>query len=122
MNFSLDQLLVFAARAGNQAAAEELLAKGASPNYLDPVHGSAAMEAVRHGNADMLNLLLQAGLTARSPAALDQGGLLEGALHHHQPHIAVLLAGHGFGLLPHARSIYRDRLQKALATRAQVEQ
>lgn len=84
MTFSLDQLLIFAVRAGNLTVAKERLAQGASPNYLDPVHGSAAMEAVRRGDAEMLGLLLQAGLTSNGPAALDQGGLMEGALHHNQ--------------------------------------
>jgi len=121
MTFSLDQLLIFAVRAGNLTVAKERLAQGASPNYLDPVHGSAAMEAVRRGDAEMLGLLLQAGLTSNGPAALDQGGLMEGALHHNQTHIAILLLHRGFQLLPHARPIYKERLQNVLAARAKVE-
>jgi hypothetical protein len=121
MSFLLDQLLIFAVRAGNRPLAQERLARGANPNYLDSQHGSAAMEAVRRGDADMLSLLLDAGLTSDGPAALDPGGLIEGALHHQHEHIAVLLADRGFRLLPHARSIYRERFQKALRERTGVE-
>ena len=119
MSFSLDQLLIFAARAGNRAVAEERLAQGADPNYLDPLHGSAAMEAARRGDVGMLGLLLNGGLTPGGTAA--SGGLVEGALYHQQPHIAVLLVHRGFHLLPHARSIYRERLERALAERTRVE-
>lgn len=121
MSFSLDQLLIFAARAGNRALAEKRLVEGANPNFLDPLHGSAAMEAVRRGDAEMLNLLLEAGLRPNGTAALDHCGLIEGALHHQREEIAVLLVHRGFHLQPHARSIYRERLHSVLAERARVE-
>jgi ankyrin repeat protein len=121
MSFSPDQLLIFAARAGNRSLAQDRLAGGANPNYLDPLHGSAAMAAIRRGDADMLGLLLDAGLKPDGPAALDPGGLIEAAFHHQHEHMAVLLADRGFRLLPHARSIYRERLQSVRAERATVE-
>ena len=121
MSFSLDQLLIFAANAGNRALAEDRLAQGADPNYLDSRHGSAAMAAVRRGDSRILTLLLDAGLEPDRPAALGLGGLIEGALHYQQQDIAALLTHRGFRLLPHARFIYRERLRIALAEHARVE-
>ena len=121
MSFSLDQLLFFAARAGNCALAAERLTQGANPNYVDSVHGSAAREAVRRGDAEMLSVLLDAGLAPDSPASLDGNGLVENALYHRQENIAVLLTDRGFRLRPHARPVYRDRLQSLLADRSRVE-
>jgi hypothetical protein len=63
----------------------------------------------------MLSRLLNQGLSPSSPAAAGQGGLIEAALRYNHEEIAMLLAEHGFRLLPHARSIYRGRLASVFA-------
>lgn len=109
----MNQLLIFAARAGNYALVKERLAQGADPNYFDPFHGSAAMEASCRGDFDVLNLLLECGLNPGGQAAVASEGIIEGALRYQHEEIAVLLIERGFRLMPHARSIYREQLQKA---------
>src|SRR5213595_892997 len=103
MSFTLNQVLIFAARAGNYALLEERLVGGADPNYFDPSHGSAAMESVRRGDSRMLRMLLDQGLRPSSPAAARQGGLIEAALRYDHEEIAIFLAEHAFRLLPHAQ-------------------
>jgi len=123
VSFTPNQLLIFAARAGNYALAEERLAGGADPNYFDSSHGSAALESVRRGDARMLGILLDSGLSPSSPAAAEYGGLIEAALRYENDEIAILLAEHGFRLVPHTRSIFSARLARAFANRKRkVEQ
>jgi ankyrin repeat protein len=69
MGFTIDQLLVFAARAGNFDLAEERLARGADPNYCDPDGVSAAMEAARQGDRRVMSLLLAKSPSPFGPAA-----------------------------------------------------
>lgn len=121
MSFTPDQLLIFAARAGNHALAEERLTGGANPNSSDTSHGSAAMESIRRGDVQMLSLLLEGGLSPDGAAAVEHGGLIETALRHQQEEIAVLLTERGFRLQPHARSVYRERLENVFARRKKVE-
>jgi hypothetical protein len=122
MSFTIDQLLIFAVRAGNQSLAAELISLGADPNYFDPSHGSAAMACISRGDIYMLSLLLEHGLTPTGAAALGYGGLVEAALHHHHTEIAVLLADRGFHLVPHSLAIYREQLENAFSQRKKVEQ
>jgi len=113
MAFSVDQLLIFAARAGNCTLIEERLRLGADPNYYDAEHGSAAAQAVARNDIPTLTLLLQAGLCPNDSLAADSG-LMEHALRSESREAAVLLVEHGFWLLPHSRSIREDRLQQIL--------
>ena len=122
MKFTLDQLLIFAARAGNHTLAEERLSGGADPNVSDASHGSAATESIRRGDIQMLSLLLEGGLNPDGAAAVEGGGLIETALRHQKEEIALLLAERGFRLQPHARSVYRERLDQVFARRKKVEQ
>ena len=70
----------------------------------------------------MLSLLLERGLTASGAAARADDGLLEAALYHQHEETAIKFADHGFRLLPHSRSIHRERLQSAFARRKALTQ
>ena len=70
----------------------------------------------------MLSLLLEHGLIPSGAAAVAGAGLIEVALRHQHAEIAVFLADHGFRLLDHARSIYRERLEKAFVRRGKLQQ
>ena len=62
MSFTPDQLVIFAARAGNVSLLEERVRAGGDINHVDAQHGSALAEAIRKGNLDVLDWLIANGV------------------------------------------------------------
>ena len=110
---SLNELLIFAARAGNAALVSERIEAGADPNYRDERHGSALLEAVRGGHGALVQALLTHG--ADPNRAVWRGdGPLELALHYgHDDLVAVLLQAQT-RLRPHSTATYRQLLAESL--------
>ena len=63
---SLDQRLVLDAIVGDSRRALKHLESGASPLYMDPMHGSALIQAVRRHHAAMVAVLIDHGADANA--------------------------------------------------------
>jgi hypothetical protein len=63
---TLDQQLVYDAFVGDSSRAARHLAQGASPLYMDPIHGSALIQAVRRGSVPMTSMLINHGADANA--------------------------------------------------------
>ncbi len=114
MSFTVDQLVIFAARSGNLPLLIERVRAGGDINYLDPEHGSALSEAIRSRDLDVLDWLIASGVdvNARHHDAI---GPLEIALHNPAPEVVYRLVCAGAKLTRTARPYYRQRLDKCLA-------
>ena len=110
---SLDELLIFAARGGNDALVRERIAAGADVNHVSDRHGSALLEAVRCGHTAVVQTLLRLG---RDPIrAVRHGpGPLEYSLRSGPDEITTVLLQAQTRLQPHARDVYQGLLAECL--------
>jgi uncharacterized protein len=85
--------LLFAARAGELAAARVLIGGGAGVNDASAYGTSATVLAAHSGNAELVRLLLERGA---NPDAAEAGySALHAALLRRQPEVVALLLEHG---------------------------
>ncbi len=113
MNFTIDQLAIFAARAGNIALLKERVQAGANINHIDRQHGSALIEAITHDHMDVVDWLVDNGAdvnTEYHPGI----GPLEVALHHDRSKICYRLVCAGAKLRKRTRPHYKERLAQRL--------
>jgi hypothetical protein len=64
MPFTIDQLVVFAARSGNLPLLQERVAAGGNVNHVDATHGSALCAAIRAHSLRVVQWLLENGADA----------------------------------------------------------
>ena len=114
MSFTTDQLIIFAARAGDLDLLKERVEAGGDVNHQDPGHGSALGAAIRKGNLDVLDWLLS---NEADPNAEYHDGIgpLEVALRHPVPEVVYRLVCAGAKLRKKTRPQYRERLEECIA-------
>ena len=113
MRFTIDQLVIFAARAGNLPLLKERVSAGGSTNFTDPRHGSALAEAIRCRHLDVLDWLIARGCNVNVQCR-DARGPLEMALRDPDPTIVYRLVCAGARLTRTAGPHYRRRLEDCL--------
>lgn len=113
MAFTNDQLVIFAARAGNLLLLEKRALEGGDLNYVDPKHGSALVEAITHRHLPIIDWLLANGadINARSSSGI---GPLEIALSNPDPKVVYCLVRAGAKLNRTAKPYYKKRLEACL--------
>lgn len=114
MSFTTDQLVIFAARAGNLPLLMERAEAGGDINHIDPKHGSALVEAIRKGALDILDWLISNGVDVNVEYH-DGIGPLEIALRHPVPDVVYRLVCAGATLRRKTRPHYRERLEQCIA-------
>lgn len=114
MGFSINQLVIFAVRAGDLSLLRERVDAGGDINHFDPEYGSALAAAVRKGNLDILDWLISNGADV-SVDYHDALGALEIALRNPVPDVVYRLVCAGAKLKRKARPYYRERLEQCLA-------
>ena len=117
---TLDQLLVFAARSGNAALAEERIVAGADVRYSDAQNGSALFQAIRCHHIQVVELLLSRGADIHQKDSRGNGPL-EYALHAQDDEIVATLLAAGAQLQPHALPNFKRLLSECLERRAKKE-
>ena len=110
---SLDELLIFAARAGNDSLVRQRIQAGADVNHVSERHGTALTAAVVGGYQDVVQTLLAYGADPNR-ASDDRHGPLECALHCRQDEITVILLHAQARLGRHSRRVYKDLLAESL--------
>jgi len=115
MNFTIDQLVIFAARAGNLPLLKTRIEAGGNVNYIDPKHGSALAEAIRGRYLEVLDWLISNGCNVNVQYR-DAFGPLEMALSHPDAQTVYRLVCAGAKLTRTARPHYRKRLEECLKT------
>lgn len=115
--YSIHQLLIFAARAGNEPLVSERIAAGGDLNFFDEQHGTALFAAIRQGHRNVVRLLLSKGA---SPAVCDflGYGALEYALQFQDDEITELVLNSGVRLQPGSTNSYRVLLEEFFKRRA----
>jgi|RhiMethySRZTD1v2_1073278.scaffolds.fasta_scaffold365782_2 ankyrin repeat protein len=113
MPFSIDQLVIFAARAGNLSLLKERVSAGGNINYVDPYYGSALIQAIRGCHLEALDWLITNGADVNAQYH-DGFGPLEIALRCSDPQVVYRLVCAGAKLTQKARSYYRKRLEDCL--------
>ena len=108
-----DELLIFAARSGNDRLVRERIAAGADVNHLSARHGSALLEAIRCGHARVVHTLLEHGADP-ARAVWDGHGPLEFALRYGHDEITLALLQAQARLQPHSRDIFQTLLSECL--------
>ena len=115
--FSIHQLLIFAARAGNVDLMRERIAAGADVSYYDQQHGSALFAAIAGHHRSAIELLLSNGADVQMADAYGHGPL-ECSLQLQDDNITSALLQSGARLKPHALPHFRDALTEHLRRRA----
>ena len=82
---SANELLVYAARAGNADRLREHIAAGADPSHYDARYGAALFEAIRCHHLGAVDLLLHAGADVQMR---DSHGEVCAHRWHRCPHFA----------------------------------
>ena len=113
MSFTVDQLVIFAARAGNLPLLKERVQAGGNINYVDSKHGSALAEAIRQSNLDLLDWLISNGADVNIQYR-DGIGPLEVALRDPVSAVVYRLVYAGAKLRKTTRPYYRTRLEQCL--------
>lgn len=115
MSFTLDQKVIFSARAGNLELTKERIDAGGNVNCHDPKHGTALTAAITTDNVEMIEFLIQCGADVN---AHNEHGLgpLEVALRNPNQAIVKVLAWSGAKLNKKSRRYYAERLEACLAT------
>lgn len=113
MEFTTDQLVIFAARAGNLSLLEERVAAGGDVNYTDPRYGSAMTEAIKQRHITVLDWLIANGANVNIQYH-DGIGPLEIALRNPDPEVVYRLVCAGAKLTRTARPYYRKRLDDCM--------
>lgn len=110
---SLDDLLIFAARSGDDSLVRERIASGADINHASDQYGSPLLEAIRCGHLTVVETLLAHGADPNRSDHRGQGPL-EYALHHGHDQIARILLRVQARLQPHSKAAYRRLLSECL--------
>ena len=113
MPFTLNQLVIFAARGGNLDLLKERVESGGDINYFDSNYGSALTAAIGNGNICIIDYLIENGANLNAENA---HGIvpLEMALHHASDDIVRKLAMSGAKLNSRSRPHWRERLVACL--------
>jgi len=111
--FTIHQLLIFAARAGNLDVMRERIVAGADLSYRDDRHGSALFAAIRGHHVSAVELLVSQGADVHMSDAHGQGPL-EYSLRFQDDKITATLLQAGARLRPHARAHFRQALTEHL--------
>jgi ankyrin repeat protein len=111
--FTIHQLLIFAARAGNLDMMRERIAAGADVSYFDEQHGPALFAAIAGHRLAAVELLLSRGANVQMADAHGQGPL-EYSLRFQDDSITAALLRSGARLKPHALPHFRDALAEHL--------
>jgi ankyrin repeat protein len=111
--FSIDQLLIFAARAGNLDLMRERIAAGADVSYLDEHHGSALFAAIAGHQLSAVEFLITQGAELNTADAHAQGAL-EYSLRHSDDKITAALLRAGARLKQHSLPRFRESLSEHL--------
>ena len=114
MSFTIDQLVIFAARSGNLQLLKERVKAGGGINYNDSSHGSALTAAIIAGHIEVLDWLIANGVDVNVQYH-DGIGPLEVALRSPEPTVVYRLACAGAKLRKKTRPYYRERLEQCLA-------
>ena len=107
--FTIHQLLIFAARAGNVDLMRERIRAGADVSCFDEQHGSALFEAIRGHHLSAVELLLESGADVHM-ADRHGNGALELSLHVKDDRIIAALLRSGARLKQHALPHFREAL------------
>jgi ankyrin repeat protein len=113
MDFTIDQLVIFAARSGNLQLLKERVRAGGDINYNDSSHGSALTAAILKGHLNVLDWLISNGADVNMEYH-DGIGPLEVALRNPEPTVVYRLACAGAKLRKKTRPYYRERLEQCL--------
>ena len=114
MSFTLDQLVIFAARGGNLPLLKERVLAGGSLNYNDPKHGSALSAAIMNADLEILDWLISNSVNVN--VEYHNGiGPLEYALRNPVPEVVYRLVCAGAKLRKKTRPYYRERLEQCIA-------
>jgi hypothetical protein len=119
MAFTINQLVIFAARSGNVAKLRERVRNGGDVNSND---GAPLREAIRNDRIEAIEWLLANGADVNAKYG-DQLGPLEVALYRPNPEVVGLLQGAGARLRKKVRPHYAARLKdclKLLGTQSKV--
>jgi len=111
--FTLNELLIFAARSGNLQLMRERLTAGAEVSYYDERRGSALFAAIASHQLSAVELLLSHGAKVRMTDAHGDGPL-EYALYHQDDCITAVLLASGARLQSHSRPHFRAQLAEHL--------
>ena len=114
--FTIHQLLIFAARAGNLDLMRERINAWADVSYYDEQHGSALFEAIRGHHLSAVELLLESGADVHM-ATPHGWGALEYALCAKDDRITAALLRSGARLKQHALPHFRKALTEHLKRR-----
>jgi hypothetical protein len=110
MTITIDQHVIFAARAGNLPLLKDRVEAGGNINHIDPQHGSALAEAIRGRHIEVLEWLIANGANVTIQYR-DAFGPLELALVHPDSEVVYQLVCAGAKLTRTARPNYRKRLE-----------
>jgi ankyrin repeat protein len=110
---SLDDLLIFAARSGNDSLVRDRIAAGADVNHAGDQYGSPLLEAIRCGHVTVVETLLAHGADPNRSDHRGQGPL-EYALHYGHDQITGILLRVQARLRPHSSDAYRRLLSECL--------
>jgi len=114
MSFTIDQLVIFAARSGNLPLLQERVKAGGNINYIDSYHGSALSVTIIQGHLEVLEWLIANGVDVNVEYH-DGIGPLEIALRSPKTPVVYRLACAGAKLRKKTRPYYRERLEKCLS-------
>ena len=114
--FTIHQLLIFAARAGNLDLMRERINAGADVSYYDEQHGSALFEAIRGHHLSAVELLLAVGAEVHM-ADIYGWGALEYSLRAKDGKVTAALLRAGARLKQHALPHFRKALTEHLKRR-----
>ena len=114
--FTIHQLLIFAARAGNLDLIRERIAAGGDVSYFDEQHGSALFVAIAGHHLPAIELLLSHGADVHMADTHGQGAL-EHSLRLQDDCITAALLQSGARLKAHALPHFREALTEHLRRR-----
>lgn len=110
MAFTIDELVIFAARSGNIALLSKRVRDGGNINYLQ---GAPLIAAIRNERIAAIEWLLTNGADVNASYG-DQIGPLEVALYRPNPEVVGLLLSAGARLRKKVRPYYAIRLKNCL--------
>lgn len=112
-DFTIDQLVIFAARSGNLELLKSRIGAGGNVNYIDKKHGTALIVAIMSKNIEVLEILLANNANVNVEYR-DCIGPLEIALRNPNVEIVYRLVCAGAKLKHTTRPYYRERLTQCL--------
>ena len=114
MAYTLDQLVIFAVRAGDIDVLKERVNAGGRINYIDPIHGNALIEAIQKEKLEIIDYLIENGADVNIKYK-DCVGPIEIALRYSMnPLVVQRLSNAGAKLRKKARPFYKERLKQCI--------